>query len=52
MQGVHRLLARPHRWRVLDCSFALGAALGTVDGYPEMRGGGFFLALLPVASLE
>lgn len=39
-------------WRVHGCTFALGGAVGTVDGYPGMRGGGFFPTLLPVASLE
>jgi len=30
----------------------LGAALAAFDGYPRMRNGGAFLALVPVASLE
>lgn len=30
----------------------LGAVLGGFDGYPKMRGGGWFLAAIPVASLE
>lgn len=38
-------------WRVRGCTFTLGAAVGTVDGYPGMREGRFFPTLLPVASV-
>ena len=30
----------------------LGAVLGGFNGYPKMRGGGWFLAAIPVASFE
>lgn len=38
--------------RIGPVALRVGAAVGTVDGYPGMRGGGFFPTLLPVASLE
>lgn len=30
----------------------LGAAIGALDGYPRMQGGGWFMAAIPAASLE
>lgn len=39
-------------WRRGDWKARLGAAVGLVDGYPDMRDGRFFPTLLPVASLE
>jgi len=35
-----------------DWRFRLSTALGAVDGYPRMRGGGYYPTLLPVASVE
>lgn len=39
-------------WRSGDWKANLGVAVGLVDGYRDMREGGFFPTLLPVASLE
>jgi hypothetical protein len=39
-------------WRSGDWKARLGVAVGLVDGYPDMRHGGVFPTLLPVASLE
>ena len=35
-----------------DWTAQLGVAVGAVDGYPRMGGGGYFLTVLPVASLQ
>lgn len=37
-------------WSAGDWKVRLGAAVGVVDGYPRMAGGGYFPTLLPVAS--
>jgi len=37
-------------WSSGDWKVRLGTAVGVVDGYPRMAGGGYFPTLLPVAS--
>ena len=37
-------------WSSGDWTLRLGTAVGVVDGYPRMSGGGYFPTLLPVAS--
>ncbi len=39
-------------WSSGDWTFRLGTAVGVVDGYPRMGGGGYFPTLLPVASAQ
>jgi hypothetical protein len=39
-------------WRGGDWKASLGIAVGLVDGYPDMRDGGVFPTLLPVATVE
>jgi len=39
-------------WSSGDWKVRLGTAVGVVDGYPRMGGGGYFPTLLPVASAQ
>lgn len=39
-------------WSSGDWKVRLGTAVGVVDGYPRMAGGGYFPTLLPVASAD
>ncbi len=43
---------RPLQWRFDGVDVGLGAAIGAFDGYPNYRHGGWFVAPLPVASIE
>ncbi len=43
---------RPLQWRFDRVDVGLGAAIGAFDGYPNYRNGGWFMAPLPVASIE
>lgn len=42
------LAYEPFHWQ----AFKLGVVVGGINGYPEMRHGGWFAAALPVATLE
>ena len=43
---------RPLHWQVSSLELSLGVALGAFDGYPNYRDGGWFVAPLPVLSIE
>lgn len=40
-------------WQPLELGYArFGAELGAISGYPNMRNGGWFFAVIPTASIE
>lgn len=43
---------RPLHWNALGLNVSAGLAAGAFDGYPNYRNGGWFLAALPVLSIE
>lgn len=43
---------RPLHWQISSLELSLGVALGAFDGYPNYRDGGWFVAPLPVLTLE
>lgn len=43
---------RPWHWSVAGLELHAGVALGAFDGYPNYRNGGYFLAPLPLVSIE
>ena len=43
---------RPLHWRVAGLSVSAGLAVGVFDGYPRYRGGGWFVAPMPLLALE
>ena len=43
---------RPLQWQWGGVDVGVGAAIGAFDGYPNYRNGGWFVAPLPVASIE
>ena len=43
---------RPLHWQVVGLNVDAGVALGAFDGYPNYRNGGWFIAPLPVVSVE
>lgn len=43
---------RPLHWRVAGLDVGAGVALGAFDGYPNYRNGGWFVAPLPLLSIE
>jgi hypothetical protein len=43
---------RPLHWQRAGLSVRAGVALGVIDGYPRMRGGGAFVAALPMLAVE
>ena len=45
-------LWRPLHWEVSGLDVGLGALVGAFDGYPSYRKGGWFIAPLPVLSIE
>lgn len=45
-------LWRPLRWEVAGLDVAAGVLIGAFDGYPNYRDGAWFIAPLPVLSIE
>lgn len=43
---------RPLHWQPMGIDLSAGVLIGVFDGYPQMRGGGWFVAPLPVLALE
>lgn len=43
---------RPLHWQVAGLDVGAGVALGAFDGYPNYRNGGWFVAPLPLLSIE
>ena len=43
---------RPLHWRVAGLDVGAGVALGAFDGYPNYRHGGWFVAPLPMLTIE
>ena len=43
---------RPLHWRIAGLDVGAGVALGAFDGYPNYRQGGWFVAPLPILSIE
>ena len=43
---------RPLHWRPLGTAVSAGIVIGAFDGYPQMRGGGWFLAAMPLLCIE
>ena len=43
---------RPLHWQVAGVDVGAGVALGAFDGYPNYRNGGWFVAPLPLVSIE
>jgi hypothetical protein len=43
---------RPLHWRPAGANVSAGIAIGAVDGYPRMRDGGWFMAAIPMLSIE
>ena len=43
---------RPLHWQVAGLDVGAGVALGAFDGYPNYRNGGWFVAPLPLLSVE
>mgnify|MGYP001617629193 CR=1 FL=1 len=43
---------RPLHWQVAGFDVGAGVALGALDGYPNYRNGGWFVAPLPVLAVE
>ena len=43
---------RPLHWEPASVKVSLGLAAGAFDGYPKYRDGGWFVAALPVLSVE
>lgn len=43
---------RPLHWKIYGADVGAGIALGAFDGYPNYRNGGWFVAPLPLLSIE
>jgi hypothetical protein len=43
---------RPLHWQPGGTHVSAGIAIAAIDGYPTYRDGGWFLALLPLLSIE
>lgn len=43
---------RPLHWRIAGLDVGAGVALGAFDGYPNYRNGGWFVAPLPMLTIE
>jgi hypothetical protein len=43
---------RPWHWRHDDFDVSAGAAVALIDGYPRQNNGGFFVAPMPMVSIE